>query len=117
MAQTPESKVKSKVKAVLDYHGAYYFFPASNGYGHAGIPDIIVCHYGFFFAIECKAGKKQPTALQERELKRIREHGGVALVINESNIDDIEQYLNYAKEEHDRTTNAINSRTTNTSLM
>jgi hypothetical protein len=112
MTQTPESKVKLKVKAVLSSHGAYYFFPASNGYGHAGIPDIIVCHYGYFFAIECKAGNKQPTPLQERELKRIREHGGVALVINESNINDIEQYLNFAKEEYDRTTNAIVSRTT-----
>ena len=117
MAQTPESKVKAKVKAVLDRHGAYYFLPASNGFGHAGIPDIIVCHHGYFFAIECKAGKKQPTALQDRELKRIREHGGIALVINENNINDIEQHLNYVKEEYDRTVISITSRVSTKSLM
>jgi Holliday junction resolvase len=117
MAQTPESKVKAKVKAVLDSHGAYYFLPASNGFGHAGIPDIIVCHCGYFLAIECKAGKKQPTALQERELRRISEHGGVTLVINESNINDIEIYLNSAKDDYDRTVNAITSRPTVKSLM
>jgi len=39
-ALTPEAKVKRKVTAVLKKHGCWYFFPASNGYGRAGIPDI-----------------------------------------------------------------------------
>lgn len=93
MALTPERKVKNAVVAVLLRHGVYHFFPPSNGFGRSGIPDIIVCHRGRFMAIECKAGKGKPTALQLRELRRISDAGGVALVINETNIGTVEQQL------------------------
>jgi len=78
---TPEAKTKQRVKAILENAGAYFFFPAANGYGHAGIPDIIACINGFFLAIECKAGKGKTTALQDRELQKIRATGGVAIVV------------------------------------
>ena len=85
MAQTPEKKVKTKVEAVLKSEAAYYFFPATHGYGRSGVPDIIACVNGFFLAIECKAGTNKPTALQVREIERIRACGGVAVVVNEEN--------------------------------
>jgi Holliday junction resolvase len=78
---------------MLKEHGAYYFFPAANGLGRAGIPDIIICLHGYFLAVECKAGKGTTTALQERELQRIRNAGGVALVINEHNMDELKDVL------------------------
>lgn len=78
---TPESKVKAAVKKQLEAAGAYHFFPSANGYGHAGIPDIICCINGYFLAIECKAGKGRTTALQVRELQRISDAGGMSLVI------------------------------------
>jgi len=90
MAATPESAVKKRVKAILDKHGVYHFFPPANGYGRTSIPDIICCVDGKLLAIECKAGKNQPTALQERELELIRKAGGVALVVRETNLDDVE---------------------------
>jgi len=83
---TPESKVKAKCTDLLKAVGVYYFFPVANGMGRAGIPDIICCARGRFLAIECKAGKGTTTALQEKELAAIRAAGGVALVINESNL-------------------------------
>lgn len=101
MASTPERKVKDKVVAVLKEHGAYYFFPAANGLGRAGIPDIISCYHGAFVAIECKAGKGVTTALQDRELNRIRSAGGVALVINEYNIDIVHTVLSTIQREAD----------------
>ena len=94
MALTPERKVKQQVVALLKEAGAYYFFPSANGLGRSGIPDIIVCYRGRFVGIECKAGKGQTTALQERELKRIREAGGVSLVIREENINMVSSLLN-----------------------
>ena len=94
MAATPEKKVKDKVVALLKEHNAYYFFPATHGYGRSGVPDIIGCLGGRFFAIECKAGKNKPTALQEREMQRIRDAGGHTLVINEDNIEDLKTTLN-----------------------
>ena len=83
---TPESKVKAACVKLFKELGVYYFFPVMNGMGRAGIPDIICCVDGGFLAVECKAGKKQPTALQERELKLIREAGGVSMVVNEDNL-------------------------------
>lgn len=86
---TPEAKVKKKVKAILDELGAYHFFPLMGGFGRAGVPDIIGCYQGCFFAIECKAGSNKTTELQERELEKIRRAGGVAIVINEGNLEDV----------------------------
>jgi len=90
---TPEAKVKAKCRKVLDDLSAYYFFPATHGYGRSGVPDIIGCHRGVFFGIECKAGKGTTTALQERELRRIKESGGIALVVNEDNVDNLKTLL------------------------
>lgn len=102
MALTPERKVKQQVVALLKEAGAYYFFPAANGLGRSGIPDIIVCYKSRFIAIECKAGKGQTTALQERELKRIGEAGGATLVVREDNINMVILSLNLIKELHDQ---------------
>jgi len=85
MAATPEKKVKTKVESILKSAGVYYFFPATHGYGRSGVPDIICCVGGRFLAIECKAGEGTTTALQDRELMRIRNAGGWTLVINEEN--------------------------------
>jgi hypothetical protein len=93
MALTPERKVKNQCVEILKEHDAYHFFPASNGLGRAGIPDIIVCAHGYFVAIECKAGKGKTTALQDRELQRIRGAGGAALVINENNLDHLKHVM------------------------
>ena len=87
MAKTPEGKVKDRVVAALKDAGAYYFFPATHGFGRSGVPDIVACINGNFLGIECKAGTNKPTALQVRELERIRLAGGVAVVVNETNVD------------------------------
>lgn len=87
MAKTPEKAVKDKVVAVLKEAGAYYFFPATHGFGRSGVPDIVACVNGKFLGIECKAGKNKPTDLQKREIDLIKGAGGQAVVINETNID------------------------------
>jgi Holliday junction resolvase len=79
MATTPEGKVKAKVVKLLKERGVYYFFPATFGMGRSGVPDVVCCVRGHFLAIECKAGKNKPTALQERELLAIHNAGGTAL--------------------------------------
>lgn len=87
---TPEAKVKAKVVKILKAHGVYYFYPVTGGFGRSGIPDVICCVSGYFLAIECKAGNNKPTPLQEAEMQKIRDAGGVTLVVNETNIDDVE---------------------------
>jgi len=87
---TPEAKVKKKVVDVIKKNGAYYFFPATGGYGRSGVPDIVCCYRGVFIAIECKAGTNKPTPLQEAEMDKIRKAQGFVLVVNETNIADVE---------------------------
>ena len=89
MAQTPEKKVKNKVVEILKSHGAYYFFPATFGMGRSGVPDIVCCYKGSFLAIECKAGNGKTTALQDREIELIKATGGIAMVVNETNVGEV----------------------------
>lgn len=93
MSKTPEGKVKAKVKDVLKKHGAYYHMPVQNGMGAPSL-DFVCCHKGLYFAIETKAGNKQPTPRQETTINQIRLAGGLAFVINEvTGLSDLEDWL------------------------
>jgi Holliday junction resolvase len=94
MASTPEKKVKLKVRSILDWHDdIYYFTPMTGGYGRSGVPDIVGCYKGYFFAIECKAGKGTTTALQDKNIKDIEKAGGKVIVVNESNLEEVRLML------------------------
>lgn len=86
---TPEKKVKDKVKKLLAEYGAYYFMPATGGYGKSGVPDLVACIKGRFVGIECKANGGKPTALQEKNLVDIMNTGGVAVLVDETSIDSL----------------------------
>jgi Holliday junction resolvase len=86
---TPEAKVKKKVKKILDDLGAYHFSPMMDGYGRSGVPDIIACYKGKFIGIECKSGDNKPTLLQLRNIEDIKRNQGLAIVINEDNIESL----------------------------
>jgi|TARA_R110002124_G_C8823657_1_gene504182 hypothetical protein len=90
---TPEAKVKKVVVAQLKQLGAYYFYPVTGGYGQSGVPDVVGCYHGVFFGIECKAGKNKPTPLQDKNLKQIRDAGGLDLVVNEGNMHTVRDEL------------------------
>lgn len=90
---TPEAKVKKQVVAQLKLLGAYYFYPVTGGYGGSGVPDIVGCYNGKFFAIECKAGKNRPTPLQELNMAKIEMTGGKSIVINEDNLEMVTSWI------------------------
>ena len=90
---TPEKKVKTKVVAILKEVGAYYFYPVTGGYCVSGVPDIVGCYNGKFFAVECKAGKGKTTALQDKNIAQIKACGGQAIVINEENIEEVRRLI------------------------
>ncbi len=89
MAATPEKLVKAKVVAQLKTLGAYYFYPVTGGYGASGVPDVVGCYKGRFIGIECKANGNKPTALQQMNLDKIAAQGGIALVIDETNVNEL----------------------------
>ena len=92
---TPEKKVKMKVVEILKGFGVYYFYASTGGYGASGVPDIICCYKSRFIGIECKAGKGKTTALQEKNIAQIIAQGGLAIVVNEDNIEDVRMLLGY----------------------
>jgi hypothetical protein len=68
--------------------------PVTGGYGNSGAPDFLVCLDGRFIGIECKAGGNKPTALQEKNLRLIRQSNGISLVIDENNVEMLKSLLN-----------------------
>ena len=90
---TPEGVIKKQVKEILSEVGAWYCMPVGSGYGKSAVPDFIICYRGYFIAIETKAGSKQATAIQAREITRIKEAEGHAFVINETNIGQLKEWL------------------------
>jgi len=93
MAKTPERAVKDKVVTQLKALGAYYFYPVTGGFGASGVPDIIVCYKGRFFGLECKANGNKPTPLQQLNIDKINDAGGIALVIDEHNMNEVKTIL------------------------
>ena len=94
---TPEAVVKKAIRKILDEYKAWHCMPVGSGYGRSGILDIIACFHGVFIAIETKAGKGKTTALQDREIERIRKAGGYALVVNEENTEEVRELLEEIK--------------------
>lgn len=90
----PEEKVKAQVKEKLNMLGAYYAMPIGTKFGTSGVPDFLVSHKGKFIGLETKGGNnKWPSRLQVDQLRQIEASGGKAMVVNESNIDDLENEI------------------------
>lgn len=93
---TPESKVKAKVKRLLDkYKARYEFWPVPYGYG-ASTLDCLICFCGQFIAIETKAPGKKPTDRQKMIIEKIRLAGGAAFVID-GDTTELENHLESIK--------------------
>jgi hypothetical protein len=90
---TPEAKVKKKVKEILDDLGAYYTMPVTGGYGNSGAPDFIICIAGLFYGVECKANGGKATALQLKNHDDIRKAGGIAVIVDETNVENLRKEL------------------------
>jgi hypothetical protein len=83
---TPEGAVKAAIVKELVMRRdrgdqIYWFFPVASRLGRAGVPDLIVCYEGRFVAIEVKAAKGKPTALQLKAIDAINVAGGTAVII------------------------------------
>ena len=61
-------------------------------YGTAGIPDIIACVNGRFFAFEVKTDTGKTTALQDATIRKILSAGGRAFVVR--SVDEVRTAIN-----------------------
>lgn len=104
---TPEGKVKSDVKKVLDKFKSDIdgFWPVPAGYGESHL-DYVGCMCGRFFSIETKAPGKKPTARQAHRIDNVKRAGGLAFVIdgtaNTTTCAELEATLMLIQKEHRR---------------
>lgn len=67
-------------------------------YGTAGIPDIIACVDGRFYAFEVKTETGKPTKLQEAAIRKILKAGGVAVIVR--SVDEVRAVMDAPRDEH-----------------
>ena len=83
------------VKAILRYlksvSNCFAWKEHGGMYGTAGIPDIICCIGGRFFAFEVKNEKGTVTKLQEATIDKIKAAGGTAAVVR--SVEDVKQVV------------------------
>jgi len=77
-----ESYVQKKLKEALEtaFPEIYLRKIHQSMYSHNGIPDLLGCLNGHFFAVEVKTSNGIITKLQLRELRLIKEAGGIAMI-------------------------------------
>ena len=94
--QTPEAKVKQRVKEILDEAGAYYDMPVPSGYGKPTL-DFIGCYKGYYFAIETKAPGNMPTIRQEQTMTQMQKAGAKVFLIDGESYDYSQLQIWFAK--------------------
>ena len=82
MAQR-ESRLSRDIMQQLRLQGAFCFKVWGSEHMMAGLPDIIGCYGGRFFAFETKTPDKRnnTSMVQNRIIQKIRDAGGLAQVV------------------------------------
>ncbi|WP_297420532.1 VRR-NUC domain-containing protein [Clostridium sp.] len=91
-----EKDFEKKVKKFLDSLGSevWYFKHWAGPYSQAGIPDIIACVNNNFVGIEIKAADGKPSALQIRNINRIKAAGGIGYILYPKDFESFKQDIN-----------------------
>lgn len=78
-----ESRLSRNIQTELRKHGAWCIKIHGSEYMPAGVPDIVGCYKGRFFAFETKVPEKRSntSVMQERMMEKIRNAGGKAQVV------------------------------------
>ena len=88
-----EKNFENKVKKWLKAKGIYYFKYFGNSYSTAGILDLTLCVNGKFVGVELKAEKGKTSSLQDYNIKKIQESGGIAIVLRPSGFEDFKKII------------------------
>lgn len=88
-----EKALQIKVENFLKAHNIYFIKVWGGGFQRAGVPDIIFCLNGRFWAAELKTDVGRTTELQEYNLDKIRMSGGASGVLRPSNFADFKKQV------------------------
>lgn len=88
-----EKEIVSKILRYLKTVPKCFAWKEHGGiYGTAGIPDIIACIDGKFYAFEVKTPVGKTTKLQEATIRKILACGGTASVVR--SVDEVRVVIN-----------------------
>ena len=77
------------IKTYLKNNGCWYVKYFANRMTKSGVPDILACVNGYFMAIEVKADKGKPSELQLWNREKIREAGGISIIVYPNQWEDL----------------------------
>ena len=93
-----EKNFENKVKAFLKNQGCWVLKTWSNGVQRSGVPDLLVCCDGYFLGVELKAESGKPSDLQLWNIEKIREAGGIAIVLYPNRYEHFQKLIEYLKD-------------------
>ena len=77
-----EKNLENRIKKFLKNEEFWCLkYWAGGGFTKSGIPDLLICCNGHFIGAEIKASNGTPSALQIRELLKIRKAGGIGVLV------------------------------------
>lgn len=91
MAQ--EKNFENKIKKFLESKGCYFVKQFGCAFTKAGIPDLLCCVNGKFVAIEVKAENGTTSYLQDHNIAKIKEAGGIAVVVKPSDFNNLKKLI------------------------
>ena len=86
-----ERSIVNAISRRLKDRGVWHFKVHGSAYQRAGIPDIVGCCRGRFFAFEVKRPGEDPTKIQRYEMMRLAESGAIVGVAR--SVEDAEEKL------------------------
>lgn len=88
-----EKAIDARIQKLVAQRGGWSVKFHGTAKTRAGVPDRLVCYRGYFVAVEVKQPGKKPTPIQQFEIDRIKESGGIAIVATDT--DAVAEVLNY----------------------
>lgn len=84
-----EKNFQAKIIKELKKRGIYYIkvIQATKN----GVPDLIICYKGKFYALEVKTDTGKTTSLQDYNIDQITQSGGTALVVRPNNWEKVKK--------------------------
>lgn len=88
----PETKFKVKVQEKLKQVPGLWNVKIQQ-VALRGIPDLLICYKGMFYAWELKTSTGKLDSLQEHTLNNIKQAGGTSRVVTPANLDECMEEL------------------------
>ena len=88
---TREATIQRNIVRYLKDLGAWCLKVHGSPYQRAGVPDLLCCHKGRFYAFEVKRPGERPTPLQSHELQQVQTAGGVSAVV--TSVEDVQEWM------------------------